>query len=291
MNSVGRACKLPTVIVPVFNALDALDACLASLDRSLPSGARVHVADDASTDPRIARLLDDWKRRTSLACEIVVRERNLGFVGNVNRAFAECGNDDVVLLNSDTVATTGWLQRIAACAASDPRIATITPWSNNAEICSFPALCEDNPIPDDPDRVADACASAGMPEYPELPTGVGFCMYIRRAALRQAGDFDAVTFGRGYGEENDFCLRVAGIGWRNVLCDDAYVVHAGNASFGPLGERPGGDNMRRLLARWPDYQERVAGFILADPLRPLRERIGRRLAQLQSPRTQNDLFD
>ena len=283
--------ELPTVIVPVFNALEALDACLASLNRTLPADARVHVADDASTDPRIARLLEDWKQRTPLDARIVVRERNLGFVGNVNHAFAETADADVVLFNSDAVATRGWLQRIAACAASDERIATITPWSNNAEICSFPAMCEDNPAPDDPDGVARACASTGPPEYPELPTGVGFCMYVRRAALHQVGDFDATTFGRGYGEENDFCLRVAGIGWRNVLCDDAYVVHAGNASFGPLGEKPGGEAMRRLLTRWPDYQERVAGFILADPLRPLRERISRRLSQLRSPREQQGLFD
>ena len=290
MTPAPLAGGLPTVIVPVFNALEQLDACLASLDRTLPHGTDVLVADDASTDPRIARLLDRWKRSTQLAASVVVRARNSGFVGNVNRAFAETGDADVVLLNSDTITTRNWLQRIAACAASDRRIATITPWSNNAEICSFPELCEDNPVPDDPDRVAEACASAGAPEYPELPTGVGFCMYVRRAALRQAGDFDATTFGRGYGEENDFCLRVAGIGWRNALCDDAYVVHAGNASFGPLGERPGGDSMRRLLTRWPDYQERIAGFILADPLRPLRERIARRLAQPQSPRVQGDLF-
>lgn len=278
-----QAHVLPVVIVPVFNAVGQLAVCLASLDRTLAAGARVVVADDASTDPGIARLLDGWKQCTQLDVQIVVRERNLGFIGNVNRAFAECGDADVVLLNSDTVTTTGWLQRIAACAASDPRIATITPWSNNAEICSFPALCENNPVPDDPDRITAACASAGAPEYPELPTAVGFCMYIRRAALRQAGDFDAATFGRGYGEENDFCLRVTGMGWRNVLCDDAYVVHAGNSSFGPLGERPGGENMRRLLARWPDYGQLVADFIRADPLRPLRERIVRRLAQMQSP--------
>jgi GT2 family glycosyltransferase len=282
---------LPTVIVPVFNALEALDACLASLDRTLPAGARVHVADDASTNTRIVRLLADWKRCTPLDAQIVVRERNLGFVGNVNRAFTETDPADIVLLNSDTIPTKGWLQRIAACAASDDRIATITPWSNNAEICSFPTMCEDNPVPYDPDGVARACASAGAPEYPELPTGVGFCMYVRRAALRQVGDFDATTFGRGYGEENDFCLRVAGVGWRNVLCDDAYVVHAGNASFGPLGGKPGGENMRRLLTRWPDYQERVAGFILADPLRPLRERIARRLALLRTPQEQRGLFD
>jgi len=281
---------LPTVVVPVFNALEAVDACLASLDRTLPVGTRVLVADDASTDPRIAPLLEHWRRASPCAARIRVRENNLGFVGNANAAFADTFDDDVVLLNSDTVTTGGWLQRIAACAASDPRIATITPWSNNAEICSFPQLCFDNPAPEDAHLVALAAASAGEPVYPELPTGVGFCLYVRRAALHAVGDFDAATFGRGYGEENDLCLRAASLGWRNVLCDDAYVVHAGNASFGLLGERSGGENMRRLVVRWPRYQQLIAEYIMADPLRPLRERIQRRLLQLQQPRAQRDLF-
>ena len=292
MNSALQpTAALPTVIVPVFNALDAVDACLASLDRTLPVGTRVLVADDASTDPRIATLLEHWRRGTACAAQVQTRERNLGFVGNANAAFADTVDDDVVLLNSDTVTTGGWLQRIAACAASDPRIATITPWSNNAEICSFPELCEDNPPPEDAHLLALAAASAGAPAYPELPTGVGFCLFIRRAALRAVGEFDAATFGRGYGEENDFCLRAAGLGWRNVLCDDAYVVHIGNASFGPSGERAGGENMRRLVVRWPHYQQQIAEYIMADPLRPLRERIQRRLAQLQHPRAQRDLFE
>ncbi len=272
--------ELPTVIVPVFNAITELDACLASLDRTLPAGSRVQIADDASTDPRIATLIRTWIARSRLAISHVRRPHNLGFIGNVERAMAETDPADVVLLNSDTLATLGWLERIAACAASDPRIATITPWSNNAEICSFPRFCEANPMPDDPDRIAQAAASAGPPHYPDLPTAVGFCMYIRRAAWRHCGGFDAATFGRGYGEENDFSLRVEGLGWRNVLCDDAYVGHRGHASFGPLGETPGGENLRRLTIRWPDYNARIARYILDDPLRPLRERIEARLHNL-----------
>lgn len=282
---------LPTVVLPVFNAVAALDACLAALDRTLPAGAKVHVCDDASTDPRVAAVLDGWRARTRLDARIVRRESNLGFTANVNLAFAETAPDDVVLLNSDTVPTRGWLQRLAECAASDPRIATATPWSNNAEIASFPRFIEPNPVPDDPDRVADAAASAGAPEYPEIPTAVGFCMYVRRAALEQCGAFDAATFGRGYGEENDFSLRVAGLGWRNVLCDSAYVAHLGHASFGPLGEGPGGENLRRLNARWPGYNERIARYILADPLRPLRDRLQRRLDTMDHPAGQRDLFD
>lgn len=281
---------LPIVVVPVFNALEALDGCLAALDRTLPTGSRVHVADDASTDPRVPALIADWHARTRLSVTRVRRAANLGFPANCNAAFAEAGDDDVVLLNSDTVTTVGWLQQIARCAAGDPRIATITPWSNNAEICSFPRFCEDNPAPDQPDAIAEAAAGLQPASYPELPTAVGFCMFVRRAALRQLGGFDAETFGTGYGEENDFCLRAAAMGWRNVLCETAYVVHHGGASFEPLALAPGGDNLARLVARWPDYNERIARFIMADPLAPLRLKLLERLQALAASGPQRDLF-
>lgn len=281
---------LPTVIVPVFNAREALDACLAALESTLPARARVLVADDASTDPHIGPLARGWCYRSRLDARYVLRAQNLGFPGNCNAALAETGEDDVLLLNSDAIVTPGWLQQIARCAASDARIASITPWSNNAEICSFPVFCENNPLPPFPELLAEAAASIAQPQYPELPTAVGFCMYLRRAAVRQIGAFDAETFGRGYGEENDWCRRAAAMGWRNVLCDSAYVAHAGRASFGPLDQGPGGDNLQRLLARWPDYHEQVARFILDDPLAPLRERLQARLLQLERGGPQRDLF-
>lgn len=281
--------RLPTVIVPIHNALEALDACLAALDRTLPAGTEVLLADDASSDPRINPMARGWCYRSPLKARYVRRELNMGFPANCNAAFEETGDADVVLLNSDTVPTAGWLQQLARCAAGDARIATITPWSNNAEICSFPRFCEPNPVPEHPDAVAEA-AAALEPQYPELPTAVGFCMYVRRAALRQLGGFDAATFGLGYGEENDFCLRAAAMGWRNVLCDAAYVVHQGGASFGPLDIAPNGDNLARLLARWPDYNERVARFIMADPLRPLRLRLQEKVDELARSGPQRDLF-
>ena len=89
---------------------------------------------------------------------------------------------------------------------------------------------------------------------------------ISRRAIDRVGLFDEETFGRGYGEENDFCMRASNAGMRNVLCDDAYVVHHGGASFGPLGLQPGEQAMQRLLELHPDYLDRVMAFIREDPL-------------------------
>lgn len=287
-----------TIIVPAYQAAEDLARCLKSLDRTLPAGTRVLVADDASPDPAVAKVIAVFAASSRLAFQWVRREKNLGFIGNVNLAFAETAPDDVILFNADAWATPGWYEAMLMCATSDARIATVTPWSNNAEICSLPDFCRAAPVPlpDEADHIARVVREAGVPEYPELPTGVGFCMFVRRAALDAIGDFDAATFGRGYGEENDFCRRAAGHGWRNVLCDAAYVVHRGGASFSLEDHTPGGENLARLVARYPHYNAQVADFILRDPLAGLRSRIVAMLADPPPPPVapaagiQQDLF-
>ena len=165
-----------TIILPVYQAVDALAQCLAALERTLPAGVLVHLADDASPDPAISTLVNDTINRGVLTLRYVRREINLGFVGNVNAAFDECSGDDVILLNSDTVPALGWYEAMLRCAASDARIGTITPWSNNAEICSFPELCRLNPFPSvqESTRIAKTLQILSSSPYPELPTGVGF---------------------------------------------------------------------------------------------------------------------
>lgn len=279
---------LPTVIVPVFNAVRALDACLASLERTLPEASQVLIADDASSDPNVEALARGWCQRSRLAARYCRRTGNLGLLANCNAAFGETGDADVVLLDADSLATSGWLQQLARCAAGDVRIATITPWSNHGELSSFPQFCQDNRAPDFPDGIAEAAAGLAIADFPELPGTAGFCLFIRRQALRQVGDFDVGTFGRSRAGQNDFCRRAAAMGWRNVLCPNAYVVR--NASASPEPQEPEGEKMQALLARWPDYQEAMARFILSDPLAPLRRQLAERIERLEHSGPQRDLF-
>jgi GT2 family glycosyltransferase len=262
--------SLPSVIVPVYNAADELQACLASLAETVREGSDVVIIDDASPASDVRAVLQSWNERRIRDWRFYRNESNLGFVGTANRGMELC-REDVVLLNSDTVVTPGWLEGLGRCLASDPSIATATPWTNNGEIASLPAFCQANPLPPDLNAVAEIIGSTGRAVYPDLPTAVGFCMAISRAAIDLAGLFDLELFGKGYGEENDFSMRVAGLGMRNVLCDDVYVAHVGGSSFGPTGLKPGEESMRRLLSRHPGYLELVQEFIAGDPLAERRD--------------------
>jgi GT2 family glycosyltransferase len=261
------------IVVPVYNAAGDLVRCVDSVLAHSSGDWRLLLIDDASPEIAIRTYFSGLQARRLAQVSLYRNERNLGFTLSANRGLGEArAHADVVLLNSDTVVTRDWLGKLARCAASDPRIGTITPFSNNAEICSWPKFCHNNPWPSaqDPEPLLAALERACVPTYPDLPTGVGFCFYVRRALIAAIGGFDP-AFGLGYGEENDFCLRAAAAGYRNVLCEDAFVLHLGGSSFGDKRAELSRRNTALLLERHPGYLDLVHGYIAADPLRPLRE--------------------
>lgn len=269
------------VIVPVYGDLDATRVCfdrLLSCDPGVPM--RVIAVDDRGPDPTIAQLLD----RLAMEGRITLHRNptNLGFVRSVNIGMAmAAGTRDVVLLNADTVVVPGWLRRLQAVAQKAPDIGTVTPWSNDATICSYPRANAATPLAEVDVPALNSLAGRVLDgQAIDIPTAVGFCMYIRRDCLVQTGWFDAATFGTGYGEENDFCQRASRLGWRHRMALDLYVGHVGGGSFGPA-KQARVDKALRLLARlYPDYESTVHGFIERDPLAVHRRALDR--AQLFS---------
>ncbi len=259
------------VVIPVYNAPRDVVRCVASVLEHSGTDYRLVLIDDASPDPAITTVFAELAARRLPNVLLLRNEVNLGFTGTANRGMSLSRND-VVLLNSDTLVTAGWLDALRRCAATNPSFGTITPFSNNAEICSFPEFCVDNEWPEgaDPEPTRAALARAAVPTYPDLPTGVGFCMYVRRTLIDAIGVFDPV-FGLGYGEENDFCLRGFAVGYRNVLCDDAFVLHLGARSFSSQKAELARRNLAILLQRHPHYDAMVRDYIASDPLRPIRE--------------------
>lgn len=261
------------IIIPVYRNLAVTRRCVESvLAHTDMSRARIILVDDASPEPELSEWCLTFQGRDDVL--LLRHEQNRGFVASVNLAMSN-GNADVVLLNSDTEVPPAWLTRLQNCACSADDIATVTPFSNNGSICSYPSFCQSSELPEGFDLAAMdtlfAEANAGL--IADLPTAVGFCMYIRRESLTSHGLFDEGEFGRGYGEENDFSLRVAAAGWRNCLCADLFVYHQGAVSFGDDRHALMGSAEEKLATRYPDYALQVGTFIAHDVLRPFRDAV------------------
>ena len=270
------------VCVPVHNGFDSVQRCLAALAASRVNAAfRTLLINDASPDTRIAPLLDAHALHHH---NVQARHNaiNRGFTWNVNQAFAAArAEEHIVLLNSDALVTTGWLDQMLADVERDATIGTVTPFSNNATICSFPDFSRAWPVPDVVERERIARTLRETPAEPiDLPTGVGFCMLISALCRLKVRPFDLENFPRGYGEENDFCMRAAAAGFRNVLCTNAYVAHEGGASFSDSTQALMTVGAQRLLAKHPTYDAEVSAWIARDPVKARREHIALQL-QLQ----------
>ncbi|AVO48758.1 glycosyl transferase family 2 [Melaminivora suipulveris] len=260
------------IIVPVYRGLDDTRLCIDSvLAAPVRVSWRLIVINDCSPEPQVTA----WLRERAAQDEritLLENEENLGFVGTVNRGMQLSQTNDVLLLNSDTEVANDWLDRIRAAAYGDARVASVTPFSTNATICSYPRFCEDNPLPAGWSTARlDALAAHTSPgAVVDVPTGVGFCMYIRRDCLDTVGLFDVENFGKGYGEENDFCQRAARAGWRNLHLLDTFVLHTGGVSFGDAKSPRERAAMETLARLHPHYARDVHAFVQQDPAEPFR---------------------
>lgn len=276
--------ELPIVIVPVGVDDDALDACLGALETATPPGTRVWLADDARAGPRGYAIIERWIAGTALQADYTRRPRGIGEVAHLDEVLAACGDADVAVLAADAVPARGWLGRLAACLRADGAIATATPWCNAGEAAAWPRIGEIAPMPAPDDLYAFSRATATMPALcPELPAAVSHAVLIRGSARLKAGGLDAASYGSWYAALVDLSLRLSGLGWRNALCDTAYVARATEGV-------PFDGDMEHLAVRWPDWHARLANFLMRDPLREPRARLGTLLAEAGPPDPQRDLF-
>lgn len=261
------------VVIPVYRGEEETMACLRAVLATVPRAVQVIVVEDASPEPELVAQL----RELAQGGRIILHQRaeNGGFPAAANDGMRLAVGRDVVLLNSDTLCPPGWLGRLRAAALSAPDIGTATPLSNDATIMSYPSVTAENPVPDlermhQLDRLAAAVAKDVLVD---LPTAIGFCMYIRRDCLDQVGLLRQDVFAQGYGEENDFCLRARHLGWRHVGVPGLFVAHVGGRSFGAAKTHLITRNLRLMERLHPGYDALVQEWISGDPMAPVRRRL------------------
>jgi GT2 family glycosyltransferase len=263
----------PAVVIPAHRGVETTLLCLDRVLETVPRGTPVIVIDDASPEPELAAALDDLARAGRI--RLIRHVRNLGFPASANAGIEAAGGRDVILLNSDALVCAGWLERLRDAAAAAPDIGTVAPLSNDATILSYPRVDGLQPPPEGKmlDRIDRLAAKANPGLVIDIPTSVGFCMYIRRLCLTETGLFRDDVFAQGYGEENDFCLRARHLGWRHVAAPGVFVGHVGGHSFRATRAHLLRRNLAILERLHPGYGELIAAHVAEDPLAEARRRL------------------
>ncbi|HMS05792.1 MAG TPA: glycosyltransferase [Burkholderiaceae bacterium] len=239
---------LVSVVVCVHNAPDDVKRCLESVLQWTAPPYEIVLVDDGSAEPAAAYVAG------FAATQGAVHVRNdqaRGYTFAANQGMRAARGEFLILLNSDTIVTPDWVERMWRVLALDDGAGMVGPLSNTASWQSVPKVSEGgdwaiNPLPDGwtPESFSRELARRTAPLYPEMPFLNGFCMLLRRSMIDAVGYFDETHFGAGYGEENDYALRARKAGWRLRLADNAYVFHAQSKSYSHerrkiLGERAG----------------------------------------------------
>ncbi|MEE3343284.1 MAG: glycosyltransferase [Bacilli bacterium] len=257
------------IIIPVYNAYDSLVECVNSvIENTDLNNNGLILINDKSTDNKIQSYLKKIEKKyKEKNIKVINNEENLGFVGTVNKGM-KLSTNDVLLLNSDTVVGKKWLEKISECAYSQKNVATVTPFSNNATLVSIPNLLEKNEIDDiDIDYYNKIFEKNSNGNFPEIPTGHGFCLFIKREVLKIVGYFDDKTFGKGYGEENDFCYRCLDYGYRHLLCDNTIVYHKESQSFKNKRNEVLEEHLKILEERYPIYCQKTKHWLKRMPIK------------------------
>ncbi|TMM49393.1 glycosyltransferase [Sulfitobacter sabulilitoris] len=263
-----------TCVLPVYDAFDLLPDVLDRVCRHTDVPWHLVIIEDASPDPAVRPFLRDWadaRNRDRPGCVTLLENAvNLGFIGSVNRGFEQAlpRGGPVILLNADAFVPHGWASRLIGPLLADPSVASVTPMSNDAEIFSVPVICARGDLAPGQGDAVDAVARRFAPGAGDAPapTGVGFCMALGADWLARVPRFDT-AFGRGYGEEVDWCRRTQALGGRHLGVANLFVEHRGGASFGS-------DEKRRLIAansdtisiRYPAYDIEVQDHLRSDPM-------------------------
>ncbi len=274
------------ILICVYNAVEETLDCLESIARNTSLPHTVTIIDDKSADTTRLQLRSYVRGKPWI--RLIENEKNLGYTRSANIGMSRATAEWVVLLNSDTIVTPGWLEGLFEVVQAHPKAAMVGPVSNAASWQSVPDLHDvkggwsSNPLPEGvrPEDVSRLVGSLSLRQFPEATLLNGFCTLMKRSVIEEVGFLDEAAFPMGYGEENDLCLRVRKAGYSLVVADHVYVYHVKSASFGSarraeLSKR----GTAQLALKHPEVDMKAVQREMAEltSLTELRKRLRRRL--------------
>ena len=225
------------IIICVHNAYIDVKNCIESVFKNTKEPYKIIIIDDGSSEETENYLIKIYENNKNVK---LFRNNNpKGYTYAANIGLKESNADYRILLNSDTIVTDGWLDKMIECQKSNEKIGIVGPLSNFATWQSVPVVFNKknkwnkNKIPYkmNLDLYAKMIESSSSRIYPELPLLNGFCLLIYKEVVNKIGYLDEENFGSGYSEEDDYNLRAGKAGFKLAVADDTFIYHVGTKSY------------------------------------------------------------
>jgi GT2 family glycosyltransferase len=253
-----------SIIIVNWNTRQLLLDCLDSLDAAIGAvSADVWVVDNASSDDSVAAVEAQFPQ-----VRVMKNAQNLGFAAANNQAIRASSGRYVLLLNSDTIAHAGSVEKLVRFADRHPEVGIVGALLLNRDgsiqpsWAEFPTLWSEL-VGTNIRRRRPYGRSDGTTVYDVDWVG-GACMLVRRAAIEQVGQMDQRYF--MYSEEVDWCFRVRRRGWRICYLPAAQVTHLGGQSSRMVSTRMRAELYRSKLRFFAKHygvrQSRTLGLLL-----------------------------
>ncbi len=218
--------SLTSIVIVTHNQISYTKECLESIRMRTNVPFELIVVDNGSTDQTVEYL------RGCADVRLIENTENRGFPAAANQGIAVASGDQILLLNNDTLVTTGWLTRMLDALHSSDAVGLVGPLSNN--------ISGQQQIEVSYDDLAQldgfAWDLSQRQRNVRIPTDrlVGFCFLFKREVLDSIGLLDE-QFGVGNFEDDDFCRRAADAGYKCLIATDSFVHHFGSVTFKASG--------------------------------------------------------
>ena len=231
------------LVICIHNAKDEVIKCLKSIikhdSRIIKKIILVDDDSDRETKETILSFLEFSK------IVLITNKSQLGYTKSANiglKKSMELNNSQATfLLNSDTMVTYNWINKLMHGLFSNKYFGIVGPLSNAAGLQSVPSTKGSkgqtaiNIIPNgvDIEQINSFCESniENLQKYQIANLVHGFCFGIKNELINRVGYFNETDFPFGYGEENDYCIRAFKSGYFGVICLDTYIFHKKSQSF------------------------------------------------------------
>ena len=250
--------KNPQLVYPIYESLIRSKADLRALK------CTIYFYIDSPGDEKLKEAIHTCINQNILDIRVIENKKNLGFIQTVNQGLeaAIAAQNDVIILNSDTQIFPRALAEVVRVAYLDPMIGFVSPRSNDATLCTLPHDAKDLSATPITHYERYQVLAKYLADYSYVPTGVGFCLFIKWTVLAEFGGFDHL-YGQGYNEENDLIMRANRSGFRVALANKAFVFHIGEATM--RHHSVGRDkleegNKKLLLDRYPYYDRLIHNY-------------------------------